>query len=401
MSAWPKTARRSKLGPPRVLVVTPVFPPALGGIETLTAGIVDRLRPWPVEVVTLAEPGSAAWDARSSLDIHRASNEPRGGRRAISKLNALALRRALSFRPTVVLSMHVRCGWSAWAIRLLTRARWVQYYHAKEIAAFPSSARLSARGADRNIVVSSYTKQLLQAAGRPELRSQIIPPAVTIADVAGLAGRAPAMSVALQESATRDADPLLLTVSRMADPYKGHDVIIKALPLILAEFPRTRWLVAGDGSNRADLERDVDDAGLADHVEFLGFVDDEQRQALFTTADLFVLPSRVPRDHPGGEGFGIVYLEAAANGLPVVAGNLGGAVDAVADNRTGLLVDPTDPRAVAEAILRLARDPAERKSLAAQGPAWAATFSWQRLMNDLRPTLANTPVTAGQDARRD
>ena len=102
-------------------------------------------------------------------------------------------------------------------------------------------------------------------------------------------------------------------------------------------------------------------------MRFLGAVSDAERDTWLRRADLLAMPSRLPGAGRAGEGFGIVYLEAGAYGKPVVAGNVGGALDAVRDGETGLLVDPADAHAVAEAIARLLLDPDLARRLGAGG----------------------------------
>lgn len=376
--------------PPRVLVLTPVFPPARGGIETLTEHIVRGLTGWPVEVVTLRERGSDDWDDSSGLVVHRAANEPRGGRRATAALNLLAVRRALVFRPDVVLSMYVRCAPAAQLLQRLGRARWVQYYHAKEVPDHPRASRRAAGGADVHIAVSRYTAALVRAAGADPSAVVVIPPAVS--------ETGPQVRPRPEAASPHDpAAPALLSVSRLDDDYKGHRVVLAALPAILARHPRARWVVVGDGALRTELTRAAAEAGLADHVDFRGFVSAAERTQLLASSDVFVLPSRVPQGGRGGEGFGIVYIEAAAHGLPVVAGRAGGVTDAVedadqvTDGGTGLLVDAADPEAVAGAVLRILADPELAERLRQRGPRWAENFAVERLLDRLDPLLRGRP----------
>ena len=115
---------------------------------------------------------------------------------------------------------------------------------------------------------------------------------------------------------------------------------------------------------------------MLDSIRFLGAVSDAERDDALDRAHVFVMPNRAPPGGVGGEGFGIVYLEAAAHGLPAVCGNVGGVVDAVVQGETGLLVDGEDPRAVAEAVSDLLLDPSRARALGDAGARRAKEFAW-------------------------
>lgn len=156
-------------------------------------------------------------------------------------------------------------------------------------------------------------------------------------------------SPALRERLRLGPGPILLTVGRLAasERYKGHELVFAALPALRARFPELIHVVAGDGDDRPRLEaRAAALAGGAGAVRFLGFVSDEDLPDLYRLADLFVMPS-------SEEGFGIVFLEAAACGLRVLGGAGGGSGDAVPDARVGELVDPADPGGLVDAVTRL------------------------------------------------
>jgi phosphatidylinositol alpha-1,6-mannosyltransferase len=151
--------------------------------------------------------------------------------------------------------------------------------------------------------------------------------------------------------------------------------------------PDVRWAVIGDGPLRAELEATVSLWGLADTVVFAGSVSDEERDRWLERSHAFAMLSRVPPGAISGEGFGIVYLEAGRAGLPVVAGNEGGAVDAVIDQRTGLLVDPEDHVAAAGALTDLLMDPARAAELGEAGREHAAAMSWDRMAEQVERVL--------------
>ena len=147
---------------------------------------------------------------------------------------------------------------------------------------------------------------------------------------------------------------VLLTVARLV-PRKGVDVTIRALALLAADHPELAYLVVGEGPQRAELEALARECCVADRVVFTGRVPDVA--PFHHAADIFVMPNR-QMDDGEREGYGIVFADAGLAGKPVIAGRSGGATDAVVDGETGLLVDPTDPGAVATAIRRLLADPA-------------------------------------------
>src|SRR5262249_19069197 len=139
-----------------------------------------------------------------------------------------------------------------------------------------------------------------------------------------------------------------LTVGRLAasERYKGHEAVFAALPALRTEFPDLVHVVVGDGDDRARLEgRAVELTRDPAAVRFLGYVPEEDLPALYRLADLFVMPSSL-------EGFGIVYLEAAACGLRVVGGIGGGSADAIPDGRVGVAIDPNDGEALISAVRR-------------------------------------------------
>jgi phosphatidyl-myo-inositol dimannoside synthase len=174
----------------------------------------------------------------------------------------------------------------------------------------------------------------------------------------------------------------LLTVARV-HRVKGIDTVIKALPAIRAAFPRARYAVAGAGPYRAEFEQLATSLGLGDAVRFLGPVGTDDLPGLYSAATLYVGASRRERDL--NEGFGIAFVEASACGLAIVGGRTGGVPEAVKDGETGLLIEPDEPRAVADGVCRLLGDTPLRERMGAAGRHAAVTyFNWARVVQDLR-----------------
>jgi phosphatidylinositol alpha-1,6-mannosyltransferase len=203
----------------------------------------------------------------------------------------------------------------------------------------------------------------------------------------------PGANVAPEDATSAPPSPdrpfTLLSVSRLVDLYKGHDTVIRALPLIHSKCPATRYVIVGGGPLRDYLQRLAGTLGVEQHVVFLGDVSDDTREALYQNCDVFVQLSREARSGGGAEGFGIVCLEASAAGKPVVAGRAGGLPDAVKDGVSGLLVDPSNLGHVAEAIASLLLDSSRRMRMGQAGRARVLrAFTWERMAQTARALFA-------------
>ncbi len=368
-------------GLPRLLLITPDYPPARGGIQLLVHRLANGLGGFRTHVVTLGRDGAREFDAQEPVSISRARSLPRLGPARNVPLNALALAQAARLRPDVTLSAHLVTSPAAAVIASTLRAPTVQYFYAKEIADKPRLAAFAAGRARAAISISSYTSGLLEAVGVAPGKIRLIPPGVdTPPDPT-------------PEASER---PTVLTISRLADRYKGHDVLMRSIASVRQAVPEVQWVVIGDGPLRGELEQLAGAHGIADRVRFLGSVSDELRNAWLRRADVLAMPSRLPGEGRAGEGFGMVYLEAGSYGKPVVAGNVAGAVDAVIDGETGLLVDPTDANAVGAAITRLLLDRELAHRLGAAGARHAASFAWPLILARVEAVLLEALAGSGR-----
>jgi phosphatidylinositol alpha-1,6-mannosyltransferase len=182
--------------------------------------------------------------------------------------------------------------------------------------------------------------------------------------------------------------PVVVCVSRLM-PRKGQDTLIEALPLLQRRIPDAALLIVGGGPHREQLQRATVELGLERDVVLTGTVPWAELPAHYAAGDVFAMPCRTRNRGLDVEGLGIVYLEASATGLPVVAGDSGGAPDAVLEGETGYVVPGGDPKAVAERLAELLADPELRSRLGAQGRTWIeAKWRWPLISDRLSMLLA-------------
>ena len=239
-------------------------------------------------------------------------------------------------------------------------------------------ACLDVRAADVNICVSDATAlDVLIAARSPGTKTVVIYNAVDFDAIRGWKADAQRHSETLEALRIRGhsehTGPVILTVARLW-AYKGVQFVIRAMPRILAEFPEARYIIVGDGPYRAELERLAEDTlplNLRGAVSFAGRVLDSEKYAYYDMCDIFVMPSTA-------EGFGLVYVEAAAFGKPSIGCDVMGVPEAILDGQTGILVEPEDTDALVEAVLRLLRDGKERLRMGRNGQHRVETkLSWR------------------------
>lgn len=195
-----------------------------------------------------------------------------------------------------------------------------------------------------------------------------------------------ARAIRLRQDLGLDAGPIVLTVGRLV-ARKGVDLVLRSVADLRADHPGLRYLIAGDGPERARLEADARALGIERQVHLLGSVDELTKWAAYDLCDVFVMPNR----RLGGtdfEGFGIVFVEAALAGRPSIAGRSGGTADAVVDQLTGLLVEPERAGELTGALRRLLADGDLRRRLGQAGAERARSrFSTRAVGDSLRAQL--------------
>ena len=372
------------------LLVTNDFPPKVGGIQSYLWELWRRLDPSTFVVLTSPHRDAAAWDATQPFRVVRTREpvllpHPWMARR----VRALAAEIGAHY---VVIDPAVPLGLIGPHLRL----PYAVVVHGAEISIpgrLPIVRPLLAhvlRRAGLIIAAGGYPAAAANRAARRTLPTAIVPPGVD-----------PQRFVPLTQAA-RDATrlahgldpkaPLVVSVSRLV-PRKGIDVVIRAVALLRGEFPELTLAVAGSGRDRDRLERIAREVHAP--VRFLGRVAEADLPAVYGCGDVFAMLCRSRWGGLEQEGFGIVFIEAAAAGVPQIAGASGGAADAVVDGTTGVVVgSPRDVGVVAAGIAELLRDPARRSKMAVVGRQRAVDeLGYDVLASRLATALASLAPT--------
>jgi len=366
------------------LLVTNDFPPKIGGIQSYLWELWRRLDPLSFTVLTSPYAGAAEWDAAQPFRVVR-TREPvlLPHPWMVRRVNARAAEIGAAF---VIIDPAVPLG-------VIGRHLELPYgvvLHGAEVAIparLPISRPVLARvlrGADLVIAAGGYPAAEAERAAGRTLPTVVVPPGVDVNRFTPLDDAERAKARAAFGLPT-DA-PLVTCVSRLV-PRKGIDSLVRAAAMLVHDMPDLVVAVAGSGRERGHLERLAASTGAP--VRFLGRVPDADLRALSGCGDVFAMPCRSRWGGLEQEGFGIVFVEAAAAGVPQVAGASGGSADAVIDGETGLVVaDPTDAGAVAAALLSLLTDPERRRAMSVTGRDRAVReFSYDVLAARLATSL--------------
>jgi phosphatidylinositol alpha-1,6-mannosyltransferase len=349
----------------RHLLVTNDFPPKVGGIQNYLWDLWSRLDPSSYVVLTASsDEGAAAFDAAQAEHGIRIERVP-GKILFFPTPDALAAVRAAVTKHEVGLVLLD----PALPLGLLGPQLDVPYgvvLHGAEVTVpghIPGSRAALARvlrGAQLIVSAGSYPAAEARRVV-PDLTASLVevPPGVDVSDIVPL--KAAERRTARTRLGLPATGPLLASVSRLV-PRKGMDVLIQAANRLAPSYPDLVVAIAGDGRELGHLQDMAAQSPVT--VKLLGRVSQEDRAALLGAADIFVMACRNRWLGLEQEGFGIVFLEAAAAGVPQVAGDSGGASEAVLDGETGLVVDnPRNPGAVAEALRTLLADPTHRRRM--------------------------------------
>ena len=367
-----------------VLLVTELFPPFKGGSAVLFDNVYSRLGQIPVTVVTDLAPGCPTDERRGRLRILRqpvamadwALATPRGlaaYARATRSIRAAGVGRPALLHCGRALPEGLQALFATWP----RTGRFLCWTHGEELIYARSSRELTLlmrwvhRRAGAVVANSHHTAGMLKDLDVDPTKIHVVHPGVDAAHFH------PDVDGSLVRSALASQDEvLLLTVGRL-QRRKGHDLVLRALALLRDHRPRIRYAILGKGEERGYLESIIQELSLQESVTFVIEKEGTDLSAYYAAADVFVMPNRV--EAGDFEGFGIVFLEAAACGLPTIGGRTGGVPEAVEEERTGFLVGGESPQELADAIGRLARSPELRHQMGRAGRARVREcFTWDR-----------------------
>lgn len=376
----------------RVLLVTNDFPPRRGGIQSYLGEFVDRVVDVGSHEVTVYAPkwkGAQAFDEAAEQAGYRVVRHPSTlmlpGPTVDARMRRLIREHDID---TVWFGAAAPLALLAARARHAGATRVVASTHGHEVgwSMLPvarSVLRRIGEGTDVVTFVSRYTRSRFAPALGPAASLEYLPPGVD----SDRFRPDPAARAELRKRYRLGERPTVVCLSRLV-PRKGQDMLIKALPEIRRRVDGAALVVVGGGPYLETLQKLAQDRGVADHVTFTKGVPGDELPAHHAMADVFAMPCRTRGAGMDVEGLGIVFLEASASGVPVIAGDSGGAPETVQHNKTGLVVDGNSVDEVAEAVSELLTDRDRAAALGAAGRQWVRDqWRWDTLAARLAQLL--------------
>jgi phosphatidylinositol alpha-1,6-mannosyltransferase len=375
----------------RTLVVTNDFGPRTGGIESFVNALVERAPRDSVVVHACRQDGDQEYDAQ--LFARTGVSVVRDPMQMLLPTPALARRVSKTAR-----QFECTSAWfgAAAPLGLLTPAlrragitRAIATTHGHEVwwARSPGTKQLIHRIGEVTDVVTylgEYTRERIGLALSDQARSRMVK---LTPGVDELRFRPGLDSAEIRQQLGFKDRPLIVTVGRLT-PRKGQDRLIEALPHIRKHVGDAALLICGEGPYRARLEAKIRELNLSEHVRMVGRVPLSDLPHYLSAGQIFAMPSRNRHAGLEVEGLGIVYLEASACGIPVIAGNSGGAPDAVREGITGFVVDGQDQTALVERSVRLLEDQSLAKKMGAAGRAFVESkWRWDEIVKQHQAIL--------------
>ena len=352
------------------LVVTRNFPPELGGMQNLMEGLSNALlNHGPVKVFAESCDNSDNYDQNSNLNIER-----------VSGLKIFRKYRKANIVKEFINENEIRaCFFDHWKsienidLATLSKTKSFCLIHSKEIN-HPIDSSLNKRvlkalaRANHVIANSRFTKELAMQLGIKNIT--VINPGcnypIPIEDKAKT----------YSQTLFKNSSPRLITISRL-DGRKSHRNILMTIKNILPKFPNLKYISIGDGDEKKNLLKLRKELNLEKNVELIFNSSEQEKVALLSDSDVFIMPSVVYKKSV--EGFGITFIEAAAYGIPSIGGIYGGERDAIQSGKTGYLCNGNDLNAIYETLLKILTDE-HFKKLGENALDFSKNFSWQKII---------------------
>lgn len=374
----------------KVLFFARDFAPQIGGVQNFLARLAETFDPEDILVLTRKTDGWKKHDSSVSYPIVRMPSFESWPRPV-----SIALRSLLSLIYVFVAIRQHRpdlmiCGYAkgnapyGWLAKKLFGIRYVVFAYGTDVVRYRGKYTLVKKWlaeADLVAAISQHVHRFVEEFTNHRAK------VVTIPLGSGVSGDAPDPPLNEWNGVDLSGKKLILTVCRLTR-RKGVDNTIEAVVSLVQKHPDIIYSVVGDGEDREMLEQLIIEKQISNHVIFTGRVSDEDLLRFYARADVFVLASR--EEGRDIEGFGLVFVEAGAFGVPVIGGDSGGVREAVSHDENGLLVDPNRPEAIAEAIEKLLLDKNLAEKYGREGKRRATEiFTWENCKETLLSSLDN------------
>ncbi len=373
---------------PSTLLITNDFGPRAGGIESFVIGLLERMPKSQVVVYTSVQGDTKSYDADwfNSFGVKVIRDQ--------SKI-LLPTPRVVRTLQSLIRQDGIENIWFGAAAPLGVSARWLKKAGASNVVAlthghevwwariWPFSWAISeiAKQSNHLTYLGEFTKAaMIKRVGDSNKLVRVAPGIDT-------EHFKPVSAAQLREELQLAHRPTIVTVGRLVH-RKGQDRLLEALPRIIKEIPDVALVFVGEGPHRQQLDNLVKKLGLQNHVYFIGRIQFSELPKYICVGDVFAMPSRSRFFGLEVEGLGIVYLEASACGLPVIAGASGGAPDAVIAGETGLVVDGNNLDEIAQSCINLLKSKELRDQMGKNGRAWVIdNWRWEIWSNKFNKLL--------------
>ena len=357
----------------KILLVTNDFGPRAGGIETFVIGLLERIKGHEVTVFTSQQGDTSVYDqqwldkfgVRVIRDQSKILLPTWRVTRAAQKIVAAKNIDVVVFGAAAPLALMSPSLRKSGVKKIIALTHGHEVWWAK-IFPFNFAIKRIGKNVDHLTYLGEFTRQAISKALSRKSATEMVKIAPGI-DTAHFIPQPDAMQKR-KELGLQDKK-IIISVGRLVH-RKGQDNLIQAMPAVLKKIPNAHLLLVGEGPYKKHLEKLVMKSSLEQNVTFAGRIMYDRLPSYLSAADLFAMPSRSRFFGLEVEGLGIVYLEASACGIPVVAGNSGGAPDAVLEGVTGLCVDGTNIEQITAAIVEICSDAERASHMGAAGRNW-------------------------------